>query len=258
MVLDSNANATVFAYNEKGQLLKQTEAYDTTLARVTDYVWDTSHNRMLSVTVAGKKTSYAYAADNRIESVTQTNLFAPPPANNLDQTRVTSYSYTKHQNGILSSVTEDGPRAGSGDAVIQSFNAQGDLTSIKNGMGHEITYGGHNGLGLPGHIIGPNGDRTDIFYDARGRVTSEKKTINGVVQTKTYVYDGFGRLASVTDPDGVKHGYQYDVAGRMLSEYVSEAGGIYAQKVYTYNDMSLPLSEEIRRVSAEPAQGTVQ
>jgi YD repeat-containing protein len=147
--------------------------------------------------------------------------------------------------------------AGSGDAITTSYSQTGDVLSVKNAAGHTTTYGDYNALGLPGFVIGPNGDKRSFVYDARGRVVDVQTYRNGGVQHTTYEYDGFGRLSRVTAPDGQTHAYQYDVAGRLVSEYEPEAGGTFAQTVYAYNEMSLPTSITKQRVFAEPARGTV-
>lgn len=256
LVLDANGNGTVFAYNAKGQLLSQTEAYDTPLARTTQYQWDTAHNRMLSVTVVGvSKTSYAYTADNRIASVTQTNLLAPSPATNLNQARITAYTYTKHANGMLATVTEDGPLPGNGDAVTKSFNATGDLISVSNSLGHATTYANHNGLGQPGRVIGPNGAVTDYTYDARGRVTRVRTYRDGSTPADTtYAYNANGKLASVT-ADGVVTNYQYDNALRLTLRYqnvtgVLANGGTQERQAYAYNAASDVISTQISALEA--------
>lgn len=110
---DNKGNDTLFTYNSKGQLTEKVEAYDTGVARKTTYVWDSAKNRITSVTIGGTtagselvRTSTAYTADNRIHTVTTTNL----SANGIpDQARTTTYTYTEHPNGMLETVTEDGP-----------------------------------------------------------------------------------------------------------------------------------------------------
>jgi YD repeat-containing protein len=106
-------------------------------------------------------------------------------------------------------------------------------------------------------MISPNGSRTDYTYDARGREVARSTVVNGIQQITTSTYDAFGRLAKVQDPDGHYRAYQYDVAGRIRYEWEPEVGGTFAQRVYTYNDMSLPTTIKTRRVSTEPSMGTV-
>jgi len=254
---DNNGNYTSYVYNTKGQLIQQVEAYNTSLARTTNYSWDSFYNRLASVADAGVRTDYSYTGDNRVASVSVTNLQAPAPANNLNQVSTTTYSYTKHANGMLATMTVDGPLPGAGDAVVSSYDGLGNLVSIRNSLGQTIGYSNFNGLGQAGRITNANGDVVDHTYDERARITETKTYRNGATQVTRYGYDGFGRLATVVRADGVKHGYQYDVGGRVLLEYEAEPGGTFAQIATTYNAMSLPTSVTTSRVTSEPASGTV-
>jgi YD repeat-containing protein len=252
-VLDAKGFSTTFTYNDKGQLLTQTEAEGTPFARITRNAWDTTHNRMLSQAVDGVgKTSYTYTADNRIASVSYTNLLSPSPANNLNQTRTTLYSYTKHPNGMLATETVDGPLPGSGDAVVTTYDSLGNLLTISNSLNHTTTYNLHNSLGQPGRFISPNGDRTDFVYDERGRVTEVKKYINGITSQVTYRYGASGLLDAVVNAVGTETHYVYDAARRLIEEYQQESDGMYARRLYTYNAMSLPTSIDVVRADFPP------
>lgn len=243
---DNNGNVTDYDYSSAGRLTKKVEGYGSPIARTTTYGWDAAANRISSETVAGlSRTSYTYSADGRIASVAITNLSANGVAN---QTLTKTYSYTKHPNGLLASVTVDGPLPGTGDAVVSTYDTYGNLTSTQNDLGHATSYSSYNMLGLPGRITGPNGDMTDYVYDARGRITTQKRWINGLWQTRAYTYDGFGRLASAQRPDGQVRNFEYDAAWRLTREYEEESTGVFAQKRYTYNTASL-----VTRVDTERA-----
>lgn len=256
-VTDFRDNITTFDYAATGQLLQRVTAADTPLAQTTNYVWDVPHNRISKETLVGDHdTTYTYDANNRLASVGVKNLSTKVAAN-TGQVRTTTYTYTTHPNGLLASMVVNGPLAGSGDAITLTYASTGDLLTIKNSLGQTTTYGGYNGLGAPGSITGPNGDKHTYIYDARGRVVDVQTNRNGGTQHTYYEYDGFGRVSRVTQPDGHTHSYQYDVAGRLTSEHEPEGGGKFAQTVYTYNAMSLPTSVKQQRVYAEPQRGTV-
>lgn len=231
-----------YDFDAHGHLMKTVEASGKTEARTTTYTWDEAKNRLLTQTVAGyNATTYGYDTEGRIASVAVKNLSAKGVAN---QTRTTTYTYTQHPSGLVSKIVVDGPLGS--DTVTSNYSATGDLTSVVNGLAHTASYGGHNGLGMPSYVIGPNSDRTDFAYDGRGRITTQKKTINSVVQTVTYAYDGAGNLASVQQPDGQKRVYVYDAAKRLTREYEQEAVGVFAQKRYAYNNLS-----QVTRVDTE-------
>lgn len=252
---DFNGNVTDYDYSAKGQLLKKVEALGKPEARTTTYVWDAAANRVNSVTIAGhSKEDYTFYADGRLKSIKVTNLKSTGVTN---QSRTTNYTYTKHPNGMLSSIVIDGPLTGSTDAVTQAFDDDGNLTSVSNSLGHTTTYANYNALGQPGRVTGPNGDITDYTYDARGRVSTEKRLVNSAWQTTTYKYNAAGLLESITRPDGQKRNYVYDAARRLVREYEAENATTFAQKRYTYNNMSLVTRIDTERTTTPLTAPTV-
>lgn len=254
---DFDGNVTTYQYAPTGQLLQQVAGDGTTDAQITDYVWNTANNRLAKETLEGsREISYAYNSDNRLVSMAFTNLSTKVPAS-TGRVRTTIYTYTKWPNGLVATSTVDGPLPGLGDAITANYSEAGDLLSVKNGLSHTTSYSNYNGLGLPGSVTGPNGDKRSYVYDARGRITDQQTFRNGSTQHAYYEYDGFGRLARITAPDGLTHSFQYDAVGRMVAEFEPEAGGTFAETIYTYNAMSLPTSVKKQRISYEPARGTV-
>lgn len=237
---DFNGNLSNSDYSAKGLLLKQVDAAGTLQARTTEYSWDTAKNRIVSVALAGqKRIDMAYTADNRIQSVTETNLSAYGVAN---QSRAIIYAYTQHANGMLATITVDGPVSGNGDAIVTTYSQYGDLLSVANSLGHVTTYSNHNGLGQPGRITGANGDITDFIYDAQGRVTTVRRWIAGVAADTTTAYDAQGLAASVATPDGAITYYEYSSARRLIRIWRTAngtvAGGASKEdQLYTYDPM---------------------
>lgn len=200
--IDNNGNIHSYTYAANGQLQTETEAYGTPLARTTDYVWDPNQqlNRLLSKTVRGwNKTSYNYSAQNRLASVTVTNLSGNGSAN---QTLTTAYNYTLYGNGMVQTMSVTRPSPNGSDTDTYSYDTLGNLVSRSNGIGQATTYSNYNGLGQPGQVVGPNGDTTNYTYDARGRLSTKTTYPNGAAATWTYGYDGYGLLWSLSGPDG--------------------------------------------------------
>lgn len=206
---DFNNNKTANQYNARGQMTEQIEAYGTPQARTTQYQWDPNLERLTRITIVGvSRTDYTYTSDNRLASETVTNLSSNGVAN---QSRTATFGYTYHPNGMVATITADGPLSGNADAIVQTYNASGDLIETRNSLGHTVTYSNHNGLSLPGRVTGVNGDITDYTYDARGRVTQARTYPNGSTPADTiFVYGTNGKLSSVTTPDGLITRYTYD------------------------------------------------
>jgi len=233
MKSDFKNNKTAYFHNAKGQLVELIEAYGTPLARRTLYEWwgpAYGHRLMSETRVGMQRTVYHYDGAGRIANVTITNLSAQGVPN---QARSTWFSYTDYGTqsggvispGMLASATMDGPLPGNADAMTSSYDSFGNLLFVQNSLGHKTTYGNHNGLGLPGRIIGINGDVTDYTYDARGRVTRVRTYPDGSNPADTLVsYAGNGSIASVTSSDGVVTHYNYDAQLRVNKQYRAITG----------------------------------
>lgn len=218
-VSDFAGNITDFDYNAKGQLLQRIEAVGTPIARVTQYQWDVTNNRISRETIVGlRKTDYAYFSNGRPQSIIVTNLSDKGVPN---QTRTTTYAYTTHPNGMLATVTVDGGIAGIADAVVSTYDTQGNLTSTRNSLGHTVSYTNYNALGSPGRITDVNGAIVDYTYDARGRLLTEKNWVGGVAYTTTATYDNRGRVSKVTTPDSEWLDYTWDDNNRLTKTFIT-------------------------------------
>jgi YD repeat-containing protein len=239
VVTDASGNKTAFVYNAKGQLLSQTEAYETPLARTTIYEWDAAKNRQTKVTVVGlSETSYSYASHGRLASVSVRDLAT-------GQVRTTTYHYTHHSNGVLASERVDAPLTA--DDVTMTYSTAGDLLTVTNASNQVTTYANHNALGQPGRITSPSGAVVEYEYDTRGRVVVERTFPNGGPVVTRYTYGASGLLDAKTTSDGNEVFYHYDIARRLIQEDLTEPGGGFAVKRYTYDAMSNPIKIEIGR-----------
>lgn len=217
VVTDFSGHVTNYDYNIKGQLLQKVEGAGTSAARTTQYVWSTTANRITQVTVVGvSETSYLFDPDNRVTSVTVKNLVNG--YGNLNQTRATTYTYTKYTSGLLSAATVDGPLPGTGDAIILNFSAAGDVVTQVDALGAAVTLSNYNNNGLPGRVVTRTGVQVDFAYDAQRRTTTVTRTAAGLVSTnsRTYASDT-GLVASDTSPDGLVTQYTYDGARRQTT-----------------------------------------
>ncbi len=254
---DFNNNNTAFTYNAKGQLLQRIEAYGTPEARTTNYEWwgaANGYNLMRKTIVGLSKVEYNYDSVNRLGSVKQTNL----SANGVQgQVRTTWFSNTDYGTqsggvsspGMLASFSQDGPIAGSGDALIAQYDSLGNLTSVRNGIGHVTSFSNHNGLGQPGRVTGVNGAITDTTYDARGRATRVRTYLNGGIQDTLHGYDSDGRIVKVTSADGVALNYAYLTSDRDLLGSISidstellSGGGTQEKRSYSYSMLGDPIT----------------
>ncbi|MEJ1249529.1 RHS repeat-associated core domain-containing protein [Denitratimonas tolerans] len=242
-ITDARGHLTRFTHDDQGHLLGIVEAEGTPVARTTTYDWDTANNRPNWVELQGDhRQSFAYHPDHRLKSVTHHNL---SPHGTPNQTRSTGYAYTFHPNGLVKTLTEDGPLPGTGDQITSTYSAQGDLTEVKNSLGHSVTYSQHNGRGQPGRVVGVNGEKIEYDYDARGRVRQVRSFRNGGVQTTQYAYAASGLLDAVTSPDGVTESYAYDSARRLQTVTRNTPAGPQVREWF-HDAASNPVREEVR------------
>jgi|GEM_PF-540946 len=250
LVSDFTEGLTDYDYDAHGHLTSRTDGSGTSAARTTLYSWDEATNRLISTTIVGvRETDFLYTPDGRVQRVDEKNLTTRGVTGAV---KSTTYIYTKHDNGMLASVVVDGPLPGATDAISSTYNAYGDLVSVRNGFGHTTTYSGHNALGQVGRVVGPNGDQTDFEYDGRGRVIAVRPLVNGAQQATLYTYDGFGRLLSTQTPDGRKRNYVYDAAWRLAETFEREPSGLYARSLNSYDVASNPTQTQVRRSSFPP------
>lgn len=221
---------TEYVYNDKGQLQTKTIAKGRPEAQLLTYTWFAGENRVSKVELSDLKTEYIYNTSGRLTSVKQTNLSSNGVTN---EQRIITYSYVNHTNGMIKTLTVNGPRddLSVDDIVTMNFDSKGNLTSQVNALGHTVTYSNYDLLGNPGTITSPNGLVTNVTYDAQGRVLS--KTVqhpSGNMQT-TYSYNPMGQLLKVTYPDGNYYTNLYDQAYRLRQ--TTDKNGAY--KTINYN-----------------------
>lgn len=238
---------------------------ETDQQQITQIAWDSVRKgRLNQVKVYGTDTSnprntttYSYypegdARARLLQSVAVTNQ-----AGGTVGTLTTTYNYTFHSNGLIATLTVDGPLPGTGDSTASTFDAAGNLLTVKNSLNHTTTYANYNALGQPGKITSANGAVTTYTYNARGQVLTEKRTIDGVVRTTTTTYDTRGRPVTVVTPDATRLDTSYDAFDRVTSVFRynelpdsgdrDEPGDAYDQsetrkRAITYNLLSQPLT----------------
>lgn len=106
-----------------------------------------------------------------------------------------------------------------------------DLTSIKRGDTTMATFAyktSGNGVGLVESVTDAHGEKTQVAYDAAGRVVSETDP-NG---TTAYEYDAHGQMVERVNPAGGKRTWSYGDRGQLL-EATDERGKATR---YVYDD----------------------
>ena len=237
-------------YDERGNLLSETEAAGTPEERITTYVYHPAFNRVLTETVQS-------VVDPNSDKVT-TNVYDAATGNLLSTTETgflgdgNAYSYTTgyQYNSANKLVWINGPRTDVQDVTTFDYDTAGNLTSVTRPLIGTTRFADFDGLGNPGTLTDPNDAVTVYTYSSTGQVltvtapgnnqpTRYTYTTGGCTTCGTgqelldtvtlpegtlidYDYDGFGRLNIIRDSLGNSVNYTYDSAGNRLSEEIRD------------------------------------
>jgi RHS repeat-associated protein len=196
----SGDQVTVYAYDEAGNKLRQTDAE----GRVTTWTYDDANRLTARTLPGGEKETFQYDRAGRLT------------AHSDFQGRTTLYGYDDADRRTLA-------RFPDGRSVQWTYTADGQLDTVLDGLG--TTRYQYDAQGRVVKETRPDGAVLAWSYDAEGNVT-ERSSPSGTVRQ---AYDAAGRLVQVTDPQGKTTAYAYDEAGRLATQtYPNGARATYA------------------------------
>ena len=112
-------------------------------------------------------------------------------------------------------LTVSGPRTDGADTLTYTYDADANLASISNVLGHTTRLSQYDANGRAGRIDAPNGLMTTLRYSTRGQLLESTLSDGVAAQRTAYSYDGVGQLVAVTLPDNATISYVYDGAHRL-------------------------------------------
>ena len=233
---DWAGNQTSYSHDAAGLELSRTEAVGSGQERTITTDWHATWRLPSQIVAPGRTTDFIYDASGRLATLTVTDTTShTDPYSTNGETRTWGYGYTA--TGLLATV--DGPRAGIGDTTTFTYDAAGNRTKVANALGHETEITAHDPSGRPLTIIDPNGVRSDLAYDARGRL-AQRIVVGADGDAATdFTYDPAGQVSRVTLADGSYLDYSYDAAHRVVAvengqgeriEYARDAKGNVTQE----------------------------
>jgi len=205
---------------------------------------DADNNVLTRTDEEGRTTTYTYNASNQLVSMTE--------ATGTAGSRTTTYKYLSNTIDLPTQISRPSistARKSSNNTTI-TYNAQNNPLTITH-SGHapggtaisrQITFA-YNLFGQVTSFDGPRTDVSDIttfaYFEcttggACGHLSSITDSLGHV--TTFNAYDAHGRVLEMTDPNGLKTNYIYDLRGRVLSVTQTPAAGIGRTTQYTYDN----------------------
>ncbi|MGH2627334.1 MAG: RHS repeat domain-containing protein, partial [Anaerolineales bacterium] len=225
----------------------------------TTYVYD-ALGRLTTVepvgTVNDALTTYAYCTASSDPACGAKAEVVVARKTAVNGAEITALRYRFDALGRLISEEERMPPTGTYQARTFAYNGLGWRTFVsEKGAPGGTSYLNHDPFGRPGIIRPADGTTHDVtmsYLGARQVQRTVKVSLNPSAQetpaTTTEVYDRNGRLVEVTEPNGVKTRYDYDVGNRLKKVCQNATGSgtdtCGQARHFTYDNRGFLLSEQ--------------
>ncbi len=230
--LDWNGNKDDYSFDAAGKLLQLTTSVNTPSAITRTNTWTNGQVSSTLIKDASgasiSKVDYTYFTTGNASGMVQTETFTDLMSGG---TRTYTYGYTYAGSVLQSKTVTQALPAGSATTTY-IFDAVGNLSSVTDPLGRQVTYSNYNGRGLAGRAVDPNGVTTDFVYDAKSNLVSSTTTINGVARTTTYSYNAARKVTDIAYPNGAVDRIRYTAAMR-----VSDIGNAESEFVHIAVDV---------------------
>ncbi len=251
-ILDGRGVATLFSYDENGQLLEKVEAAGTPESRATSWTYGdasfpTLPTRIELPSTAGgsalRTTLFAYDAQgnstSRREQGVEGGAF-------FDLETATTFNAAGQPLAI------DPPGHGAEDLTSFTYDpARGELLSLNRTdplVG--TTSFEHDAFNRRTAVTDPNGLRVETSYDEGNRTVAviQRGAIAAEDLVTTHTYGAFGELVRTTLPRGNVIEYGHDPAGRLVSvERKPNPSTAGERTLYTLDGLGNRVREELQR-----------
>ncbi|MES9863930.1 MAG: putative Ig domain-containing protein [Candidatus Thiodiazotropha sp. LLP2] len=230
-VTDRRGNSRILVFNDRGDIVAETNALGETHQRS----YDSYGNELSHTDPLGNTTVSTY--DNHGNQLTETDPLSRVTTNTYSwynqlqnetapDGRVTSFDYRNYifVGGVR--IDKKGPMVGITDGLNQNtqlgYDASGYLPLQLTDAEGNITRYAYDSQGRMVSETAADGSVTEYSHDTMGRVLTEtrSRTDNGTTLTEVtrHGYDAAGRRTSTTDPLGNITRTEYDEAGQVTAE----------------------------------------
>ena len=228
-VTEPNGAVTREEFDELGQPISITQAYGTALAATTTYEYNGFYN-LIAVTNPDKQTTkYSYDPEGNLASETNPDGDETQWTYNSEhalETTTTPDGETttikREAHGNPESISREAPGSET-QATKYKYDADGDLESMTNPLGHTWTYE-YDSYGDRKSETDPEGNKRTWEYNEDSQETATVSPRGNVKEAEASKYttkterDAQGRPLTVTDPLGHKTKYKYDGDGNLETE----------------------------------------
>ena len=214
--ISADGRSSTFAYDPNGNQTNSTDA----LSRSTQSSFDALDRLITTLDADNQTTQYGYDAQDNLTSVTDarglTTNYSYDGFNNLQQldspdTGITDYTYDAAGNRI----TQTDARGITTRFIYDALNRLTEVRYPNAQFNINYTYDqGSNGIGRL-TTLEDNSGTTTYQYDARGNLTQQAYSRNGVTHTTAYAYDNADNLTQITYPSGRIIAMNRDALGRI-------------------------------------------
>lgn len=215
IVRDGNGNATTIVYDDRGNVLTETDP----LGNVTTREYSDDRNPDLETRIIDRR---GFVVDQEYD----------------ERGNLTSISERGHQDDLFASPT----------TTEFSYNDQNDVMTITNALGHTTSFEYDNAGNLT-VITNALGDSSSFTYDSLGR-RNTFTDFNG--NTTTFEYSSGDQPTRVTFADATYQLLQYNQFGQVTLEEFYEADNTLVQRSATKYDDIGRVVEEIAGAEGDP------
>lgn len=240
--IDWNGITTEYTRDANGKVTQQItgiKGTDRSQIMTTKYLWDPNFAQLNKIErYSGNSNQlidesiYEYYPETHIAKNRIKSLKTCTTKEGKATCDVVGYGYTFHNNSMVKNIAVNK----NGKTTTYTNDDIGNLTEIKNALGHVISYSNYNGLGQVGKITDANGLITELTYDARGRIITEKQTLaSDQTRTSTYQYGAFG--VTQTERNGIRETINYNDNGTIANITHGVGNQVTSSQDLTYSKL---------------------
>ncbi len=231
--LDWNGAKTDYTYDAAGKLSSVTTAAATSAVSTATHTWQGED--LVATTykdangAAYAKVAYTYFGGTGPDQ----GLLASEVWTDLRTgvQRTTTFGYSFYANKTLAARTVTRVLPGGIAVTTASYDALGNVASITNALGQQVTWSNHNALGLAGRSTDLNGVATDYAYDAKGNLLSTTRYFDNGQRVTAFVYNNNRQVTDIARADGRVDRLRYNAATQL--EQVGNASGQFVRREFS-------------------------